>query len=260
MHTYIGELIQSRELLYRWTRREFGVRYSQSILGAAWSILQPLALMIIFSVVFSVFIQVPTNGIPYPVFAYSALLPWTLFANALSFAIPSLVGNFNLVSKIYFPREILPLAAILVSFIDFLIAAIVFVLLLWYYHIPLTLTALLLPLVILVQMILIFAITLLAAAFNVFYRDVRFLIPLFLQIWMYLCPIIYPIEIVPVRFRALYFMNPLATLIDTYRRLIFFNQLPDWPYFILATALSLLLLILGYRYFKRSETQFADLI
>ena len=174
MQSYISELFQSRELLYRWTRREFGVRYSQSILGAAWSILQPLALMIIFSVVFSVFIQVPTNDIPYPVFAYSALLPWTLFANALSFAIPSLVGNFNLVSRIYFPREILPLAAILVSFIDFLIASIVFVLLLWYYHIPLTPTALLLPVIVLVQMILIFAITLLAAAFNVFYRDVRF--------------------------------------------------------------------------------------
>lgn len=260
MQSYIGELVQSRELLYRWTKREFGVRYSQSLLGALWSILQPLALMIIFSIVFSIFIQVPTNGIPYPVFAYSALLPWTFFANALSYAVPSLVNNFNLVSKIYFPREILPLAAILVSFIDFLIASIVFAALLWFYHIPLTATMLLLPLVVLIQIILTFAITLLASAFNVFYRDVRFLIPLILQIWMYLCPIIYPIEIVPARFHVLYFMNPMATIIDTYRRLIFFNQLPDWPYLILALAMSLLLLMLGYRYFKYSEVKFADLI
>jgi lipopolysaccharide transport system permease protein len=246
MRARLLALFQARELLFRWTRREFGVRYSQSLLGAAWSILQPLALMLIFSLVFSFFMQVPTNGIPYPVFAYSTLLPWTLFANALSYAIPSLVNNFNLVSRIYFPREILPLAALLVSFIDFLIAGVVFVGLLIFYQIPFSATMLLLPLVILVQMIFTFALILFGAALNVFYRDIRFLIPLALQIWMYLCPVIYPAELVPERFRALYFFNPMATLMESYRRIMFFNQPPDWAYFLLTLALSLLLLVAGY--------------
>lgn len=257
---YLRELARSRELLYQWTRREFRVRYSQSYLGAAWAILQPLSLMLIFSLVFSLFIRVPTNDIPYPVLAYSALLPWTFFANALSFAIPSLVSNFNLVGKIYFPREILPLAAIIVSFIDFLIASIVFGLLLIYYHISLGSAVVLLPLLILIQITLTFGITLLASAFNVFYRDVRFLIPLVLQLWMYLSPIIYPTDIVPERFRAFYFLNPMATLIAAYQRIIFYNEMPDWPYVFLAGLVSILLLIVAFRYFKRSETRFADLI
>ncbi len=260
MRTHLLALFEARELLFRWTRREFGVRYSQSVLGAAWSILQPLALMLIFSLVFAFFMQVPTNGIPYPVFAYSTILPWTLFANALSFAIPSLVNNFNLVSRIYFPREILPLAALLVSFIDFLIAGVVFIGLLILYQIPFSGTMLLLPLVIMVQMIFTFALTLFGAALNVFYRDIRFLIPLALQIWMYLCPVIYPSDLVPDRFRVLYFLNPMATLMESYRRLIFFNQGLDIPYFLLALVMSLLLLVAGYAYFKRAESQFADLI
>ncbi len=260
MVTYFGELLQSRELLIRWIRREFGVRYTQSVLGVLWAVAQPLALMIIFSIVFSILIQVPTNNIPYPVFAYTALLPWTFFANALNFAIPSLVGNFNLVSRIYFPREILPLAAIIVSFIDFLIASLVFVALLLYYQIPLGAAVLFVPLVVLVQLIFTLAIALMASAFNVFYRDVRFLIPLLLQLWMYLCPIVYPMELIPERFRTLYFLNPLATIIETYRRVILYDQMPDWPYFLLATAVSLLLLVVAYYYFKRVESRFADLI
>ncbi len=260
MTAYLAELTAARGLLFSWTARDFKVRYSQSALGAAWAILQPLSLMVVFSLIFSVFVRVPTGGIPYPIFAYTALLPWTFFANSLTSGIPSLVNNMNLVSKIYFPREILPLSAILVSFLDFLIASSVYVLMLLFYSIPVGPAALFVLLALLVQVLLAFGVSLLGSAVNVFYRDVRFLIPLTLQIWMYLSPIIYPVDMVPERFRPFYFLNPMAAVIDTYRRTLLFNQMPDWPYLGLAAFLSFLLLIVAYRYFKRAEREFADLI
>jgi lipopolysaccharide transport system permease protein len=260
MSAYVTELIEARELLFTWTMRDFKVRYSQSVLGAAWAILQPLSLIAVYSVIFSVFVQVPTGGIPYPVFAYVAILPWSFFANSLNSAIPSLVNNMNLVSKIYFPREILPLSAIMVSFIDFLIASSIFVLMLLFYRVAVGSVILLVPLVLLIQVILAFGISLLASAVNVRYRDVRFVIPLALQIWMYLSPIIYPVNLVPERFRPFYFLNPMAVLIDTYRRTILFNQMPDWPYLGLAALVSISLTIFAYHYFKRAEREFADLI
>ena len=260
MLTHLRELLSARELLFTWAARDFKVRYSQSILGAAWAILQPFSLMVVYSVIFSLFIRVPTGDVPYPIFAYTALLPWSFFANSLSFAIPSLVSNMSLVSKIHFPREILPLSAILVCLADFLVASCVFVLMMLFYRIPVGLTVLFVPLVLLVQLILTFGISLLASAANVFYRDIRFVIPLVLQIWMYLSPIIYPIDLVPERLRPLYLLNPMATLIDTYRRIILFNQMPDWPHLGLAALVSVLLTIGAYRYFKRAERVFADVI
>lgn len=257
---YINELVKSRELLFTWSMREFKVRYSQSIMGAAWAIMQPLALMIIFSLVFSLFLEVPTDGIPYPIFAYTALLPWTFFSSALTFAIPSLVNNMNLVSKIHFPREILPLAAIMVAFVDFVIASSIFVMMMIFYQIPLNWTLLYIPLVLLIQIVLTFGVCLLASAFMVFFRDVRFLIPLVLQIWLYLSPVIYSTNMVPESLRALYFLNPMAAIIDTYRRIILFGQQPEWGYLALASVVSLLLLIAAYHYFKNAERQFADLI
>ena len=168
MITYLKELIAHRELLFTWTKRDFKVRYSQSVLGAAWAIIQPLSLMIVFSVIFSIVLKVPTDGIPYPVFAYTALLPWTFFSNSLSFAIPSLVSNMNLVSKIFFPREILPLSSIFVCLIDFLISISILVLLFIWYQTPVGWTVLFAPLVLLIQIILIFGVSLLASAVNVF--------------------------------------------------------------------------------------------
>jgi lipopolysaccharide transport system permease protein len=260
MSTHLTTLVEARELLFTWTLRDFKVRYSQSVLGAAWAILQPLSLMLVFSVIFSVFIKVPTDGIPYPVFAYMALLPWTFFSNSLNFAIPSLVNNMNLVSKIYFPREILPISAILVGLIDSSIASSIFVLLLLIYRIPVGAAALLAPVVLLIQVILTFGVSLLASAINVFYRDVRFIIPLALQIWMYLSPVIYPVSVIPERLRPLYFLNPMAAIIDAYRRIILFNQAPDWFHLSSAGVVSTALAVLAYRYFKRAEREFADLI
>ncbi|MBZ0297732.1 MAG: ABC transporter permease [Anaerolineae bacterium] len=256
----LRELVNARELLFTWTRREFKVRYSQSVLGVAWALLQPLSIMLITTLVFSIFLRVPSSDIPYPIFVYSGLLAWLYFANTLSTATTSVADNYMLVSKVYFPREILPLSLIFVGFVDFLIAGSIFVVLLFIYHVQIGLAVLLLPLVILIQTVLIFSISLLLGAVNVFYRDIRFVIPLLLQLWMYLSPIFYPIDIVPERIRPLYFLNPIATLIDTYRRLIFFNQAPDWPYLGVTALISIVLLIVSYRYFKRRERQFADMI
>ncbi len=260
MNSQLVELAQSKDLIISWTWREIRIRYSQSIVGSAWAILQPLSLMIIFTLIFSLFLKVPTTGIPYPVFAYTALLPWTFFSNALSTAIPSLVNNMGLVSKIYFPREILPVSSVIANFIDFLIATSIYVVLLIIYHISLSWTIVFVPLIILVQLILTIGITLAASAVNVFYRDVRFVIPLALQLLMYASPIIYDVSSVPANLKPFYFLNPMAVIIDTYRRVILQNQLPDWPYFGLATLISVLILVLSYRYFKKAEREFADLI
>ena len=260
MLAYARDLLSARELLLIWTWREFRVRYSQSFLGVAWAIIQPLALMLVFSVIFSLFLQVPTGGMPYPVVAYSALLPWVFFVNALSTAIPSLVGNLHLVTKIAFPREILPLATILVSMIDFLVAALIFFAMLLYYNIPLHITILLTPLLVLVQLVFSLGLSLFGAALNVFYRDIRFLIPLLLQVWMYLSPVIYPLEVVPAWLRPYYLLNPMATLIDSYRRVLVFGQTPQWAYLGLTAGLAWVLLLAGYHYFKASEATFADRI
>ncbi len=260
MSTYLAELFEARELLWIWSMRDFKVRYNQSVLGALWAILQPFSLMVVYSIIFSVFIEVPTDNIPYPVFAYAALLPWTFFANSLNFAIPSLVNNMNLVSKISFPREILPLSAIFVCAIDFLIASSIFVLMLLVYRVPVGVYALLVPLALAVQIILTFGISLLASAVNVFHRDIRFIVPLALQVWMYLSPIIYPASRVPPQWRPVYFLNPMAVLIDTYRRLVLYNQPPDWLHLGIAAFASVVLTVLAYRYFKRAEREFADVI
>jgi homopolymeric O-antigen transport system permease protein len=258
--TNIAELFERRDLLMNWTMREFKVRYSQSVLGAAWAILQPLSLMLIYTLIFTVFVEVPTDGVPYPVFAYVALLPWTFFSNAISNAIPSLVNQMSLLNKIYFPREILPLATILVAFVDFLVASSIFFVLLIIYHISLGPAIIIVPVAMALQILLAFGISLVGSAVNVFYRDIRFVVPLALQLLMYLSPIIYSTSSIPEHWRPIYFLNPLSVIIDTYRRAILFNEMPDWPYFILAVLVSLLITLLGYRYFKNAEKQFADLV
>jgi len=240
--------------------RDIRVRYKQSLLGAAWAILQPLALMIVFTVVFSFFARVPTDGVPYPIFSYTALLPWTFFATAIGFAVPSLVNNMNLVTKVYFPREILPISAMGASFIDFLIASLVYIGLMVFYRVPLNATMLLVPVLLAVQMTLTGGVILFASAVNVFYRDIRFVVPLGVQIWMYATPIIYPVALVPERFRLIYMLNPMAVLIDSYRAIALRGEWPNWGCLGFAAVLSGVVFVLGYLYFKRVEWQFADII
>src|SRR5512136_282980 len=208
MMTDLANLYHYRDLLWLWTMREVRVRYKQSALGAAWAVIQPLALTIVFTLVFSRLIQVNTGGVPYPVFTYAALLPWTFFATSLAFAIPSLVNNLNLVGKIYFPREILPLANIGAALIDFAMAGLVFAGMMLIYQIPVTLNVLWVIPLLVIQIVLTIGVTLIGAALIVFFRDVRFVIPLLTQIWMYASPVVYPVTLVPARWQTLYFLNP----------------------------------------------------
>ncbi len=253
-------LFQYRDLLWLWTLREVQVRYKQSLLGIAWAVLQPLTLTIIFTIVFSHLVRVDTGDIPYPIFSYVALVPWTFFATALSFGIASLVNNMNLVTKIYFPREILPLANIGAAFVDFLISAIILVGMMLIYGIWPGWTALWVFPLLFMQIALTIAVVLLGSALLVFFRDVRFVVPLLIQIWMYATPIIYPASLVPERYRTLYFLNPMAGIIDGYRRTLLEGQPPMSGNMLLGAIVTLVLLVIGYRFFKQAEPRFADLI
>jgi lipopolysaccharide transport system permease protein len=255
----IQELFKFRTLLWVWSLREIRVRYKQSVLGGLWAILQPFSTMVIFTLVFGVIIKVPTNGMPYPVFFYSALLPWTFFSAAIGSAIPSLTGNLNLVTKIYFPREILPIASIAAAFIDFLIAALLYVVIMIVYHVPVKTSIFWLPVLLLMQILLTLGISFIGAALIVAYRDIRFIVPLALQLWMYLSPVAYPLSSVPEKFRFLYMLNPMAGIIDSYRTILMGETL-QWGYLALETAIIIPIFVLGYFYFKRKEEFFADII
>lgn len=256
----VQELYQYRELLFSWTKRELKLRYKQSLLGGMWAILQPLILMLLFALVFSIFVRLPTDGIPYPIFAYTALLPWTYFATSLSFGAPSLVSNMNLVTKIYFPREIIPLASIGAALVDFIVASVVLVLLMLYYQVPFHVTLLWVPILILIQTIFIIGVSLFASILNAFYRDVRFVVPLALQVWMYATPIIYPLSSVPDWLRPFYLLNPMAGLVDSYRRVILKGLQPDPAALGIAIVMALVMILVGYFYFKRSEGVLPDVI
>lgn len=257
----LRELYTFRDLLWIWTRREVTVRYKQSFFGVAWAILQPVALMAAFTIV-ATFLRglIDTNGVAYPIFYYSALLPWTFFSNSVSQGTPSMINNLNLVVKTYFPREILPIAKVGVGFFDFLVASIIFLILLIIYEVPLTAQVLWVPLLLLIQTILTLGISFFTSAVTVLFRDVRFLIPLALQILLFITPIIYPVSMVQESIRPYYLvLNPMAVLIDSYRQVLLFGQ-PPGAYLPIAAAISLVVFVTGYLTFKRLEVSFADII
>lgn len=260
MKADIIELYRFRELLFLWILREIRIRYKQSLLGAAWAILQPLAMMVVFTIVFSKIARVPAGPIPYPIFSYTALLPWTLFAAAISYGVPSLVANLNLVGRTYFPREVLPIGAVGASLFDYLVAWTIFLILLAYYHIPLTWHLLWLPVVLLTQLILMVGVTLLGAALLVLYRDMRFIVPLGLQIWLFLTPVIYPISLVPKAYLPFYMLNPMAGIINAYREIILYGRPPCLLHLGISVAIAMVIFLIGYRVFKYLELSFADII
>ncbi len=257
---HVLKLIDSRELLWMWTLREIRVRYKQSLLGIAWAVLQPFSLMVVFTVVFSRLVRVETGGIPYPLFSYTALLAWTFLSTSITLGVPSLVNNMNLVTKVSMPREILPIAPVLASLLDLAVAAILYVGMLIAYRVALVWTAAWVFPLLLIQLVLNLAVVIFGSALNVVYRDVRFIVPLATQIWMYATPIIYPIELIPERFRLIYYLNPMAPVIDGYRRVILRGLPPDFMGIGVALAISVALLVVAYYLFKRMEFAFADVI
>lgn len=258
--SYVSDLWHHRELLWHWTLREVNVRYKQTVLGISWAVFQPAVLALVYSVVFSLILQVPTGDVPYPLFAYTALVPWTFFANSLGQGIPSLVGQMNLITKAAFPREILPFGVLGATFVDFLCAFVVFVVMLVVYGAPLTLNVLWLPLLLLLQMALSAAVILAGSALNVFFRDIRFIVPLMIQIWMYASPVIYPTTLVPEWLLPLYNLNPMVGIIQSYRSIFLYGLAPSWSALLPGFLITVILLVAAYLFFKRVEPNFADII
>jgi len=254
------QVYQYRELLFALITRDIKVRYKQSALGVCWALLQPLALMIIFTIVFSRIASIATPGIPYPIFSYCALLPWTFFSTSLSFAIPSLVNNITLITKIYFPREIFPMAAVAACFFDFLVASLVFIGMMAMYHVAPTMALIFLPILLAIQIFLTLGIAFFASAANVFFRDIRYVVPLALQLWLFLSPVIYPLTMVPESYRFLYLLNPMAVLIEGYRSVVLSGMAPSLCWLTWAAFVSFAIFAAGYHFFKRMEMRFADLI
>lgn len=260
MITELRQTAQMKDLILAWTGRTIRGRYQQSLLGWFWAIVQPLASVALFTIIFTRFVPVDTGDTPYVVFSYVALVPWTLFASAVTEMADSLVQNMNLVTKIYFPREALAIATMLARLVDFLVAGSLLVILILYYGLPLYLPALLfLPVILSVQLALILGLGLGLAALNVFFRDVQPFLKLAIQLWFYASPIIYPVDMVDETLRPFYFLNPMAGILEGYRDVLIKGQLPG-DYLGLSALISFSILLAGYWFFKRVEPQFADIV
>lgn len=253
-------ILRSKDLLIAWTRRTIRGRYQQSALGWLWAIVQPVASVAIFSLIFTYFVPVDTGTIPYPVFSYVAVVPWAFFSSSLQDMTTSLTLNFGLVTKVYFPREVLPISYMLARLLDCGVAAVVLAFLMVLYRVPVFLPVFVyLPLILGIQIILIIGIGMITSAANVFYRDMQPLLTLFIQLWFYASPIIYPVSLVPEKWRPLYFFNPMAGILEAYRSVLLYQQIPGSTLWV-AAAESIVLLVFGYWFFKRVEFQFADII
>jgi lipopolysaccharide transport system permease protein len=257
---HLRELWEYRELLYFLTWRDIKVRYAQAALGASWAILQPLLTMVIFSVIFGNLAKLPSDGIPYPVFSYVALLPWQLFAGALQRAGTSLVGNANLLTKVYFPRLIIPISAVAAGLVDFALSFVVLLGLMFFYHIQLTWAVLVLPFLILLALLTALAVGVWLSALNVKYRDFQYVIPFLIQAWMYASPVAYSVGLIPDgKWRIIYGLNPLAGVIQGFRWALLGAAPPD-ELLAVSVVMVVVLLVSGLYYFKRMEKTFADVV
>jgi lipopolysaccharide transport system permease protein len=259
--TSIGfrELWDYRELLYFLTLRDIKVRYKQTALGAAWAIIQPVFMMMVFSLFFGRLAKVPSDGVPYPIFTFCALLPWQLFAHALTESSNSLVANERLITKVYFPRLVVPMAAVLGGLVDFAVAFVILLLMMLYYGIVPTAAIVALPGFILLAILTALGVGLWLSALNVQYRDVRYTINFLIQFWLFATPVAYPSSIVPERWRALYGLNPMAGVVEGFRWALLGKQ-PPGAMLAVSVAVVIALLIGGLYYFRRMEQQFADVV
>jgi lipopolysaccharide transport system permease protein len=259
-HLDLEAIWHYRELLYFLIWRDVKVRYKQTAIGAGWAIFQPLMTMIIFTVVFGNFAKIPSDGLPYPIFTYTALLPWHYFAQAISRSGVSLAGSANLISKVYFPRVIIPLSAAVAPLVDFAIAfAILLVMMAWFGIAP-TVGVLALPLFLLLALATALAVGLWLTALGVRYRDVGYTIPFLVQVWMYASPVAYAVSLVPERWRLLYSLNPLVGVIEGFRWALLGKGNPDFGVMTASAVMVMALLSGGIIYFRRMERTFADVV
>lgn len=257
---YFRDLLAYRELFLLLAWRDILVRYKQTIIGLAWSVLRPLLTMIVFTIVFGRLAGMPSEGVAYPILVYAAILPWQFFSNTLSEGGNSLVNNASMISKVFFPRIIIPTTAMIVSLIDFLISIFVLsVLMVWYQHVP-TWRVVFLPLFLGLGAIAALGITYLISAFNVKYRDFRHVLPFIIQFGLFISPVGFSSTVVPENWRLIYSLNPMVGVIDGFRWAIIGNTTMYWPGFCLSAGLAVILLATGFGFFRRMEREFADVI
>ena len=256
----LREVWDYRELLYFLTKRDIKVRYKQTILGGLWAVIQPAFTMIVFTLFFGRLAKVPSDGLPYPIFVYAGLLPWTYFANAVSASGNSLVGSANLITKVYFPRLMVPASAALAGLLDFFIALFVLGALMIYYQFMPGTGLLLFPFLVALTFLCAVGVGLWLSALNVQYRDIRYAIPFLIQIWMFLSPVIYPVSLVSEEYQWLLALNPMGGLIHAYRASLLGHQPVDWPLLGLSALIIVALFLGGLYYFRRMEKVFADIV
>lgn len=249
-----------RELLFFLVWRDLKVRYKQAAIGVGWAIIQPLMTMLIFTVVFGKMAKIPSDGIPYPIFSYAALLPWNYFAQALSRSGASLVGDSNLLSKVYFPRLIIPLATVITPLFDFAISFFILLIMMTWYGVTPTWGIIAMPFFLLLALMVALSVSLWLAPLNVRFRDVGYAIPFLIQIWMYASPIVYPVSLVPEQWRLLYGLNPMAGVIEGFRWALLGSKSPNLLLVGVSILLTSFLILAGVIFFKRMERTFADVI
>ncbi|HEV3468839.1 MAG TPA: ABC transporter permease [Pyrinomonadaceae bacterium] len=256
----LRDLWEYRELLYFLIWRDIKVRYKQTALGAAWAVLQPLMTMLVFSVFFGRLARMPSDNIPYPIFAFTALVPWTLFAHGLTGSANSLVGNANLITKVYFPRLVIPIATVLAGLLDFALAFVVLLLMLLYYGIVPTANVVWLPAFVLLALATSLGVGLWLSALNVEFRDVRHVVPFVTQLWLFATPIAYPSSLLPEPWRTVYGLNPMVGVAEGFRWALVGAKTAPGPVVAASSLAAVAILVGGVFYFKRMERTFADVV
>ena len=262
------DLWNYRELLFFFTWRDLKIRYKQTVLGASWAIIQPFLTMVVFSLFFGRLAQIPSEGVPYPLFSYAALVPWTFFANGILQGANVLVNNSDMIRKIYFPRLTMPIATVFAGLVDFLLAFIVLLGMIFAYHVipsanydaEITLTILWLPLFLLLALVTTLGVTFWLSAMNAQFRDVRYVVPFLVQLWLFLTPIAYPSSLVDMPWRLLYGLNPMAGVVEGFRWVLLGTDTAPGPMIIVSTVTAIILLITGAFYFRKMERVMADVI
>jgi lipopolysaccharide transport system permease protein len=264
----LKELWVYRELLYFFTWRDLKIRYKQTVLGASWAIIQPFLTMVVFSLFFGRLAQMPSDGVPYPIWSYTALVPWTFFANGITQGANVLVNNSDMIRKIYFPRLTMPIATVFAGLVDFILAFIVLLgIILVYHFLPsanynaeITLNVLWLPLFFLLALVTTLGVTFWLSAMNAQFRDVRYIVPFLVQVWLFLTPIAYPSSLVDMPWRLLFGLNPMAGVVEGFRWALLGTDTAPGPLIIVSTVTAIILLVSGAFYFRKMERVMADVI
>lgn len=256
----LKEIWRYRELLYFFAWRDVKVRYKQTLIGVAWAVIQPFFTMVIFSLFFGKLAKIPSNGIPYPIFYYSALLPWTYFANSLTNATDVMVQNQRVITKVYFPRLILPIAAVLPGLVDFGIAFTILIGMMFFYGMKPTLAILTLPAFLLIALLTALSVGVWLSGLNAIFRDVRYAVPFLIQLWLFASPVAYPTSIVPEKWRAIYSLNPMAGVIEGFRWAVVGKGSPPTLTLLISLGAVIVLLIGGMYFFRRIESYAVDMV